>query len=298
MRKNIVSVGSRAISGEVGKILAAGDINIVDAHVQNLNGVGDINIVNSYVAVTKIAGDIIATKSKFGMVNVAGQFLCKDVCKVDTLIAIGELEAEDLECRILRNFSGKSVQIHIRDYKKGSKLNINSSSKFKGHIKAETFENLCDFCLNFDYQFKNVLSIDNLHSERVLECEEMYSFGILDMEGVNADTIYIHPFTESRLHQVMGSNIRITETFPMDESFKMIPKSADLKLYLKASVEPAGMMQIDSIEGDTIVLDHVKAKLVSGENVTIGDFCIIDRVEYKGSFQISQKASVKEMIQL
>ena len=298
MSRNIVSVGSRAISGEVGKILAAGDINIVDANVQNLNGVGDINIVNSYVAVTKIAGDIIATNSKFGIVYVAGQFDCKDVCKVDTLIAIGELEAENLECRILRNFSKKSVQIHIRDYKKGSKLNINSGSKFKGHIIAETFENLCDFYLNFDYQFKNVLSIDNLHSEKVLECEELYSFGILDMEGVNADTIYIHPYTESRLHQVMGSDIRITEIFPMDQIFRMIPKSADLELYLKASVKPAGMMKLDSIEGDTIVLDHVQAKLVCGENVTIGDYCIIDRVEYKGSIQLSQKASVKEMIQV
>jgi len=339
MRRNVVSLGNRAISGEVGKVYAAGEVNIIDADVQRLNGAGDINIINSYVAETKIAGNIIANNSTFGTVRLAGKMICNGLCKTDTLIAIGKLEAEQLECRILRNFSEKSVRIYKDINGKGtafrfnkhwdlninggsdypnsecdvsmnsgkdnknenydeSKLNPNGGSIFKGCMKADTFENLCDFHMNFDYHFKNVLSIDPLHAIGVLECEELYSFGILDMEGVNADTIYIHPYAESKLQQVMGSDIRITEVFPMDETFKMLPKSADLSLYIKAAVAPAGMMQIESIEGDTIILDHVQAKVVSGEHVTIGDCCIIDRVEYKGSIQVSQKAAVKEMVQI
>jgi len=338
MRRNVVSLGNRSISGEVGKVYAAGDVNIIDADVQKLNGAGDINIVNSYVAETKIAGNIIANNSSFGTVRSAGKMICKGLCKTDTLIVIGRLEAENLECSILRNFSEKSVRIDKDNIGKGtafrflhwdlninggsdypnsewdvsmnsgkdnknenydeSKLSPNGGSIFKGYIKAETFENLCDFDMNFDYHFKNVISIDPLHTTGVLECEELYSFGILDMEGVNADTIYIHPYADSKLQQVMGSDIRITEVFPMDETFKRLPKSADLSLYIKASVAPAGMMQIESIEGDTIILDHVQAKVVSGENVTIGDCCIIDRVEYKGTIQVSPKASVKVMVQM
>jgi hypothetical protein len=103
---------------------------------------------------------------------------------------------------------------------------------------------------------------------------------------------------ESKLQQVMGSDIAITDIFPMDQIFEAIPKSADISLYKKAAAAPAGMMHIDSIEGDTIRLDHVQARTVSGDNVTIGDYCIIDRVEYISNIQVSPKASVKELIQL
>lgn len=335
MRRNIVSVGNKPIRGEVGKIYAAGDVNIEDADVQKLNGAGDINILNSYIAETKIAGKIVANTSNFGMIQTAGEVKCNGLCKADTLIVLGKLEADNLECGILRNFSEKSIQIHNENNRKETsfrinnwEFNINNSfdlfnnekntnndsdkedkkekrvlnatggSIFKGKIKAETFENLCDFNLNFEYQFKNILSIDPLHADGILECEELYSFGILDMEGVNAETIYIHPYTESKLQQVMGSEITITELFPMNESFKNIQKSADLSLYNKAAALPVSMMQIDSIEGDTIVIDHIQAKEVSGDKVSIGDCCIIDRVEYISSIQVSPKASIKQLIQL
>lgn len=337
MRRNVVSVGNTPIRGEIGKIYAAGDVNIADADALKLSGAGNINITNSFIAETKIGGTVILENSNFGTIRTAGELKCNGLCKVDTLIMIGKLEAEQLECKILRNFSEKSIQVHTENNRKETSFRLNShwdfnigsgsrkgdwdinwdmgksdkdmkcderflnptgGSIFKGNIKAETFENLCDFNLNFSYQFKNVLSMDPLHADGVLECDELYSFGMIDMEGVNADTIYIHPLAESKLQQVMGSDIAITDVFPMDQIFEVIPKSADTSLYKKAAAAPAGMMHIDSIEGDTIRLDHVQARTVSGDNVTIGDYCIIDRVEYISNIDVSPKASVKELIQL
>ena len=332
VRRNVVSLGNQAINGDIGKVYAAGEVNIVDADVEKLNGAGEINIENSHIEKTRVAGTITANNSTFGTIKTAGEIIFNGLCKADTLKVIGRLEAEQLECRVLCNFSESSVKIYHENNKKGTafrfnkywdfdincsssnfdsdwdvnldsdntknKLNSSGGSVFEGKMKAETFENLCDFNMDFEYQFKNVLSIDPLHASGILECEELYSFGILDMEGVNADTVYIHPYAESKLQQVMGSDIMITEVFPMDQTFEKIPKSADQGLYLKKASEPAGMMAIDSIEGDIINLDYVQAKLVSGQNVTIGDYCIIDRVEYIDSIQVSPKASVKEMVQL
>jgi hypothetical protein len=336
MRKNIVSLGDKTISGEVGKIFAAGDVNIADANVLQLNGAGDIIISKSYIADTKIAGDIKANNSNFGTVRIAGEIIFKDLCKVDTLIALGTLEADNLECNTLRNFSEKTVQ--IRDswnrtknnlrfdkhwnmnfnadseesdsdwdinlnwglgnkgtHSKGNALNPKGGSVFKGSIKAETFENLCDFSVDFDYHFKNIISMNPLHREGVLECDRLYSFDLLDMEGVSADYIYIHPYAESKLQQVMGSDIVITEVFPADDIFTTIPKSVNIGLYKRVAEGPAGILELESIEGDNICIDHVKAKIVSGDNITIGDYCIIDRVEYKGNIQVSTNASVKEL---
>lgn len=339
MRRNVVSVGNRPISGEIGKVYAAGEVNIKVADVLKLNGAGKININDSYIAEARIGGNINADNSKFGTFRYAGEMILKGDCKADTIVAVGKLDAEQLECKILRNFSEKSIQIHNENNRKEASfrfnshwdfnintgtdflkegwdinfdsgnpekemkcddryLNLTGGSVFKGDFKAETFENLCDFKMDFKYKFKNVLSIDPLHVDGILECEELYSFSILDMEGVNADTVYIHPFAESKIQQVMGSEIMITDVFLMDQTFEAIPKSADINLYKKAAALPAGLMQIDSIEGDTITLDHVQAKLVSGDNITIGDYCVIDCVEYKGNIQVSPKASVKEVIKL
>ncbi len=339
MRRNVVSVGNAPIRGEVGKIYAAGDVNIVEADALKLNGAGNISITDSTIDETKIGGTIIVENSKFGTIYMAGDIKCRGVCKADTLIAIGKLEAEQIECKVLRNFTEKSIQVHSDNNRKETSFrfnsqwdfNINSGNGFrkgewdinwdmgksgndmkcdarylnptggsiyKGKMKAETFENLCDFNLDFDYKFKTIISIDPIHLEGVLECEELYSFGALDMEGVNADIIYINPKEESNVQHIMGSEIAITDVFLMDQTFEAIPKSAAISLYKKAAASPAGIMHIDSIEGDNIRLDHVQAKIVSGDNITIGDYCVIDRVEYISNIQVSPKASVKELIQL
>ncbi len=336
MRRNILSFADKTITGEIGKVLAAGDVNIANADVEKLTGAGDVHIENSYIADTKLAGDLIAVDSSFGTLNMAGEVKLLGNCKGDTLIIIGKMEAESLEARILRNFSmknnvkiygdkDKDVNIDInnnwdlniskKEYKKENfniHFNLGSKNKkyhysnsdqvngsiYKGKIIAETFENLCDFRLNFDYEFKNIISIGSLRGAGTMECEELYSFGIIDMEEINAEVIYIQPNSKSMVKRVMGSDIRITENFLMDQTFLSLPKSADNKTYQKEASKTASIMEIDSIEGDDIVLDHVHGKYVSGENVVIGDYCVIDYVEYKCKIEVSPNAVVKNKVKL
>lgn len=338
MRRNILSFTSKTITGEIGKILAAGDVNIADADVEKLTGAGDVHVEKSYIADTKLAGDLIASDSSFGTLNMAGEVRLLGNCKGDTLIIIGKMEAESLEARILRNFSMKNnvkiygnkdkdvnidfnnswdLNINQKEYRKekvniqfnlgsknkkfqydGNEINHIKDSIYRGRIKAETFENLCDFHLNFAYEFKNILSIGSLHGVGVLECEELYSFGNINMDEINAEVVYIHPDSNSKVKQVMGSDIRITENFLMDQTFLSLPKSADNRIYKKEASKSATIMVLDSIEGDDIVLDHVHAKYVSGNHVVIGDHCIIDCVEYKSDIEVSPKSVVKNKVKL
>ncbi len=44
-------------------------------------------------------------------------------------------------------------------------------------------------------------------------------------------------------------------------------------------------LTVDVIEGDDVYLENTMAKIVRGNNVTIGSGCKIELVEYKGSFK-------------
>lgn len=321
MRRNIISIGDDVITGEVGRIFAAGEIALKDADVNKLTGAGEVNIEDSYISETKLAGEIHAFNSNFGSIRIAGVFESTGTCKADIMVAIGEINAEELDCKILRNFSENlsgvvmndsnskfSFDININKFKyknrieygNGAKntVNGNSGSKYKGKIKAETFENLCDFTLDFDYNFKNILNLDTLRDVKVVECNEFYNLGALALEGISAEIVYILPTRGTRVNQIMGCNIVIDKDFIMKENYMKLPRSIDMKNINRAPIYDVGRILVDSIEGDNITIDYVEANFISGDNVIIGRNCIIDKVEYRDDIKISDGAIVKEVIQL
>lgn len=55
---------------------------------------------------------------------------------------------------------------------------------------------------------------------------------------------------------------------------------------------------IEEIEATTIDIEYVKAKRVSGDNVTIGQGCIIDTVEYRDKITVSKEAKIDNIVKL
>lgn len=324
MRRNIISIGDDVITGEVGRIFAAGEMILKDADVNKLTGAGEVNIEDSFISETKLAGEIKARNSNFGSIKIAGVFESTGICKADRMVAIGEINAEELDCKILRNFSENlsgivmndsnnyynkfNFDININKFKYKNKVGYgegnsntvkgNSGSKYTGKIKAETFENLCDFTLDFDYNFKNILNLDILRDVKVVECNEFYNLGVLDLEGISAEIVYILPTRGTRVNQIMGCNIVIDKEFIMKDNYMKLPRSIDMKFINKAPNQEVGRILVDSIEGDNITIDYVEAKYISGDNIMIGKNCIIDKVEYRDEIKISDGALVKEVIQL
>jgi len=289
MNHNFWVIGSRTLTGDIGKVKAAGEVTAYDATINKMHIAGGLNIENSSVQKLRAAGEVNARNAKFGDCKVAGELNVKGFGKADTLVVVGDLNAELFECRILRNAPKKK------------NVNINSESsvvEFKGFIKAEIFESLYKFRLNCTYDFKNIISTAEFFYDGILECENFYSFGVINIKGVNAENIYIYPASSSKLESITGTNIVVSRSKQLDRNFKSLPKSMPNSFYARLDPLPVSLMALSSVEGDKISLDHVKADRVSGLNVKIEDLCIIDKAEYRDKIEISEKAIVNEVIKL
>ncbi|WP_160689377.1 hypothetical protein [Clostridium sp. C2-6-12] len=286
MKKNIWALGNRTISGEVDRVYAAGNLDINEANVKKLNSAGEVNLKESYVGKLNVAGNVEVINSDFGDVRILGNVQIKGHSKALTVAVTGILNAEFLECDVLRNSIKGPVTIS------------NNIVAYKGYFKAKTYENLYPFNMNCEFEFKNIISATLLQYAGILECERFYSFNEIQLEGVNAEFIYIKPSKKINIESLFGSEIIINNNFKSDKEFESIPKTMPLKTYKNGNKNNNSIMTVTEIEGDKILIEYVKADYISGIDVEIGDLCIIDKVEYKNSIKISEKAVVNEIIKL
>lgn len=286
MKKNIWALGNRTISGEVDRVYAAGNLDINEANVKKLHSAGEVNVKESRVHKLNVAGNVEAIGSDFGDMRIVGNAQIKGHSKASTVAVTGILNAEFLECDVLKN----SI--------KGPVTLSNNILTYKGYFKAKTFENLYPFNMNCEFEFKNIISASLLQYAGILECERFYSFEEIQLEGVNAEFIYIKPNKKINIESLFGSQIIINNNFKSDKEFEGIPKTMSLKTYKSGNQSNNSIMTVTEIEGDKIQIEYVKADYISGIDVEIGDLCIVEKVEYKDSIKISEKAVVNEIIKL
>ena len=84
----------------------------------------------------------------------------------------------------------------------------------------------------------------------------------------------------------------------MDDKFTDIPISVDVSTILRECSMPVNSINIDSVEGDNIVISYANVNTVSGDKVVIGPKCNVRRVEYRESIELSQDAKVEEVVKL
>ncbi len=286
MKKNVWALGNRTIGGDVNRVYAAGNLNINEANIKKLRVAGEIDINNSYIDKLNVAGNIKAVNSNFGDVKAVGNVEINGHSKALTVTVTGTLKAEFLECNVLRNSINGPVT-------EGSNI-----LSYKGFFKAKTFENLYPFNMNFEFQFSNIISSTLLQYNGILECERFYSFEEIQLEGINAEFVYIKPSKKINIESIFGSEIIISNNFKGDKEFEMLPMTMSPNSYRKSNKAKGSIMSVTEIEGDKIEIEYVKVGYVSGMDVVIGDLCIIEKVEYKNSIKISEKSVVNEVIKL
>lgn len=289
MKKNIWALGNRSISGNLDNIFAAGDLKIVDANIKKVRLAGNMNVNNSYINLVRVAGNVKTVNSNFGDFKAVGKTDIIGACKAETFVATGKLKADYLECTVLRNCA-KGAENSLRNH--------SQIVEFIGSFKAKTFESLCPFRISCDFQFDNIISTSYLQYRDMLECERFYSFGEVDAEGINGEFVYINPSEKTAIRTIVGSQIIISNNFKADKEFNAIPMSLSPRFYKKLKNCETSIMSVAEIEGDKIDIEYVRAEQVSGIDVVIGDLCIIEKLEYKNSVKISEKAIVNEIVQL
>lgn len=278
MRQNTIALGDKHLEGDYHRILAAGDIWLKDSKTKSIYAAGDIDIENSYIKKIYTAGDVTAKAVEIGLGKIAGDLTLQGICKADKLIVVGDISAEYLECKCLRNGSNNSK--------------VNNTLHWSGFIKAETFESVAPFLLDLDYEFATMIISGPLVATEEIACTNFYGLDQITAPCINADLIYLLTTDGTEVGELVGSSITVETKFKPDKTFKSIPKT----LRYNDFYSDKSLITIEAISGDKVIINSVKANSVSGIDVVIGDLCIVDEVVYQKSIKISDKAVVGRVV--
>lgn len=173
-------------------------------------------------------------------------------------------------------------------------LIISGVFKETGRVKAEKIrcEGVGEFSSNVRVNNLYVNGTIKLNGEAKLEAEEIKCGGCISVRGeVSADNIEIDGYIKAR--EIYGEDIVINSK---DGKYG---KSGFLKgigdFFGGLNYIRNGSSECDIIEATNITLHNVTAKQVNGENITIGENCVIDRVDCSGKLKIHSSAIVKEI---
>ncbi len=282
MSRNIIAMGERFLQGDYGTVRAAGELKVQESTIRRLTVAGEARITKSSVRRIKLAGELVADTLEFLILGAAGSVKLQGICKGGVCTVTGSLAAEFLDCKVLCNGGGSK------------KAKSYGNDGWSGVFHAVTFENERGLTLDFEYRFQNMISTESLNSNHEIECENFYSLADLTAETINADRIFLLNTGDVQVGQLTGTSVKIQDSFTPDKQFRQLPKSL---LYKRRKAEH-NMAIVPVIEADDIDIKGTKAELVSGQKVTIGDLCIIERAEYRESIKISEKAVVNEVIKI
>ncbi len=131
--------------------------------------------------------------------------------------------------------------------------------------------------------------------EEGIEAEKAKISGVVNCAGLlNAETIEIvmEPRNSNKIGSIGGSDIKI---YPKIRSRKKIDSRMPLLSKLIGIGSDGAVAHIsESIEGDVIALENVKAPLVIGRIVAIGSGCEIGLVQYSEAIEIDPDAKVEK----
>lgn len=200
----------------------------------------------------KVDGDVECSYYKCsGSSTANGNVKAKIVGISGSTKIVGNLETDEL------NVSGSS---HILGNVNAKKVKISGSSDIGGSLHTE------------DIQLSGSVSIDG-----DCEAEDFHARGGFNIGGLlNAGNIEIEMYGRCKVKEIGGENINVK--LGVGHIFtRMISLFTD-----------HGKLVTGVIEGDNIYLENTDAKMVRGNNVTIGPNCNIEAIEYRDKINISE----------
>jgi cytoskeletal protein CcmA (bactofilin family) len=210
----------------------------------------------------------------------------------------------DIDCNMLRVSGAADIKGNV----KTKSAHISGASDIKGNVTCEELIEISGASdIKGDVVTKKIRISGgsdikgSLHAEEVditgaidikedCEAERFKASGAFEIGGLlNAGTIDIRIGGKCRVSEMGGEKIDVRLSDNGIFALKRIVSDLfNLKDALRAVV----------IEGDDIYLESTIAKVVRGNNVTIGPNCEIELIEYKNQISINSNARVKEQKKL
>ena len=185
----------------------------------------------------------------------------------------------DIECENDIKISGafkNSGAINTREFK-------TSGSAKTGAISAEVIKVAGAFKVEGNLKTTELKVAGGLKVTGDLEAEKAEIKGGINCGGlINAEEIKIElSSTNKSFAQSIGGSKIVIENYREKGIFERI-----------FGRKTCGFVVSESIEGDEIIIEHTRAKTVTGKNVVIGDKCEIELVQYSEKIEISPEAKI------
>lgn len=207
----------------------------------------------------------------------------------------GDVECSDFTINGVGNVEGsvktKTGKIsghgRIKGYMKSDEFKVSGNASIGGsiEIKEARFEGVVGINGSVDAETvenKGVITVSGDCNSEVFISKGAFTIGGL----LNAGNIDINLYAPCRAKEIGGEKIKVSmgHSFSLRKLIKSIFPSLDINTGLCT----------ETIEGDEIYLEYTRAKVVRGNNVTIGEGCEIELVEYKNRFEQYEKSVVVE----
>ncbi|MFC5402995.1 hypothetical protein [Cohnella soli] len=193
---------------------------------------------------------------------------------------IGESVMEgDVDCIKM----GITGELEVKGSLKAEELKMTGECEIAGKLEAGNVRGRGELKTGGSILSEHIKYTGNIQT--LGDCES----GTLDLDGaftvaglVSGESVKVNLYGPCTAKEVGGASVKIQRS----RSSKLV------NMFRPGHAE----LRVEQIEGDTLVLEHTKASVVRGHDVTIGPGCEIGLVEYKHTLTVHKSSVVKESI--
>lgn len=245
----------------------SGDIECNDFRISGMGEVkGNVKAANVKISGTaSIKGNLDATGqvSVSGASDIDGDMNGNNVSISGVSKIKGSLVCDEL------TISGSSS---INGDANANRLKVSGTSNVKGNLKGETID---------------IRGAADIGGD--CECESFKAQGGFKIGGLlNAEDIDIRLYYKCTVNEIGGEKISVRK----GDAF------ADIGRLIKNLFNFKESLIVNCIEGDDIYLENTIAKVVRGNNITIGEDCEIDLIEYRNELKVQASSNVSKQVKM
>jgi cytoskeletal protein CcmA (bactofilin family) len=201
--------------------------------------------------------------------------------KFKTVSIMGEGRIDgDVDCKNIKVYGEGKIYGSV---KATNTVSIKGQTLIKGDLEAGKIKIQGEIDVDGEIFADEAIITGNINIEGNCNAEILTLEGGFKVGGLlNADILKINLHWHCKVNEIGGSEITVKKDGRL--SF----------LGLKNMFSPGGHNELvaDLIEGDDIYLENTHAKVVRGNNITLGPGCEIGIVEYKNNFKQDKEAEV------
>ncbi|MGH4120593.1 polymer-forming cytoskeletal protein [Clostridium sp.] len=233
----------------------------------------DIKITGSGSANGGTYNNVIISGS--GKIN--GNLECVDFKTSGSSKVAGNLKAENIKISGSAKIEG---DVEVEDMK------VSGSSHVTGNVKSQSIKINGSTHIEGSLYGEEIIIAGSVHIEKNCEAECFKASGSFKIQGLlNAGNININIGGNCAVKEIGGEHIEIRVS-PLNNS--LFRKAIDKMFNSRSEVNT------ELIEGDDIYIENTNAKIVRGNNITIGNGCNIGLIEYSEEINISRESIVQE----